>query len=377
MAVPGSGEISLGKIRQELQAANYTSGPYTAASTSLDLAENGTYATINTCSPYYPLSANPANMSEWYGYDHDALCPFNQYALDDGGAGATNFLYDSADNYPGNVSTTMPDMFGNYVVNFWIKRHEASTVYQGLIAHLYTIPWGVGEENEIQWVVLWGSQYDNSVSGYKNFIELYHATNNAAQLWSVCNLSDSNNKNTTNISPNSYWDANNAGDVNGNGWCNISIHIDYSNWDTDDYIKYFYNGQQLDVPLDSTPNSYDSWHYSYSGEWVIGPNEGSATFSIAGSNVGAGPSGSEDTTDYIGTLLDEFVLADITPTDQMAIDFWNSGTPQHPTGSLGGGQKYLYYSFENGSQLGEETGDYGYNYDLVDYNSPTQTSDHA
>lgn len=375
MAVPGSGAISLGQIRQELQTANYAGGAYTAASTSLDLAENGTYATINTCSPYYPLSANPANMSEWYGYDHDAPCAVSQYALDDGGAGSTNALYDSNDNYPGVVSTTMPDMFGNYVVNFWLKRHEASTVYGGLISHLHTVPWGQNEPNEIQWVVLWWSSYDSNVGAYKNMIQLYHATNNAAQLWSVCNLSDDDNKNITNISPSAYWDYSNAGDTNGNGYCNISIHIDNANWGTNDYIKYFYNGQQLVVPINSSPNSYDSWHYSYSGEWEIGPNEGSAVFWLAGSSVGAGPSGSEDTSNYIGTLLDEYVLADVTPTDQMAVDFWNGGTPQHPSGSIGPGQKYLHYSFENGSLLGEDFGSQGY--DLVDYNSPTRTSDHA
>ena len=51
MAVPGSGEISLGKIRQELQTSNYAGGPYTAAATELDDAENGGYKTINICSP--------------------------------------------------------------------------------------------------------------------------------------------------------------------------------------------------------------------------------------------------------------------------------------------------------------------------------------
>ena len=375
MAVPGSGEISLGKIRQELQTANYAGGPYTAAATGLDPAENGTYATINTCSPYYPLSANPANMSEWYGYDHDAPCPTNQYALDDGGAGSTNALYDNNNNYPGIVSTSLPDMFGGYVVNFWLKRHEESVVYGGLVSHLYTIPWGVSEPNEIQWTVLWWSDYDTVKNSYKNFIQLAHLTNNSSQTIAVCNLSDSVNTLITQIDPNAYWDSSNAGATNSNGWCNISIHLDYNNWNTDDYIKFFYNGEKLTVDLNSNPNSYDSWHYSYSGEWVIGPDEGSAVFWLAGSSVGAGPSGSEDTSNYIGTLLDEYVLADVTPTDQMAVDFWNNGVPEHPTGSIGDGQRYLYYSFENGSLLGEDFGSQGY--DLVDYNSPTQTSDHA
>lgn len=47
-------------------------GRTSTATISLDDAENGTYATINTSSSSYPNSANPAKMSEWYGYDHSA-----------------------------------------------------------------------------------------------------------------------------------------------------------------------------------------------------------------------------------------------------------------------------------------------------------------
>jgi len=42
------------------------------ATISLDSAESGTYATINTASASYPNDARPAAMSEWYSYDHTA-----------------------------------------------------------------------------------------------------------------------------------------------------------------------------------------------------------------------------------------------------------------------------------------------------------------
>lgn len=72
MTVPASGELSLGKIRQELETCDYTSGPYTTNATSLSDSETGLYATINTASPSYPNGIAPFAMSEWYSYDHGA-----------------------------------------------------------------------------------------------------------------------------------------------------------------------------------------------------------------------------------------------------------------------------------------------------------------
>ena len=52
-------------------------GRSSTATISLDDAENGTYATINTASASYPSATNPASMSEWYGYDHSAASGFS------------------------------------------------------------------------------------------------------------------------------------------------------------------------------------------------------------------------------------------------------------------------------------------------------------
>jgi hypothetical protein len=67
MALPLSGTISLSLIKEEL---GFTYEP----NFSLDTAENGQYVTINPCSQYKPLLANPTNLSEWYGYNHNAPC---------------------------------------------------------------------------------------------------------------------------------------------------------------------------------------------------------------------------------------------------------------------------------------------------------------
>ena len=78
MPCPVSGIIYLGKIRQELESSNtsddYNDGPYTAAATLLKEACHGTYDPINGNNAVgdRPNETNPATMSEWYSYDHNA-----------------------------------------------------------------------------------------------------------------------------------------------------------------------------------------------------------------------------------------------------------------------------------------------------------------
>ena len=65
MALQSSGTIKMSEINTEL-------GRSSNATISLDSAESGTYATINTASASYPNDARPAKISEWYSYDHSA-----------------------------------------------------------------------------------------------------------------------------------------------------------------------------------------------------------------------------------------------------------------------------------------------------------------
>ena len=67
MALQSSGQISMSQIRAELGVSGQA--PF-----SLDTAENGGYAAINTCGSPRPSSNNPASMSEWYSYNHSAQC---------------------------------------------------------------------------------------------------------------------------------------------------------------------------------------------------------------------------------------------------------------------------------------------------------------
>lgn len=57
--------ISMGDINVELGRAR-------TSYISLNTAENGGYATINTNSSSRPSSSDPAKISEWYSYNHGA-----------------------------------------------------------------------------------------------------------------------------------------------------------------------------------------------------------------------------------------------------------------------------------------------------------------
>lgn len=66
MTLVSSGTIRMSQINTELgRTSNLT--------ITLDKAENGVYGAINTNSTSRPSATNPATMSEWYGYNHNAV----------------------------------------------------------------------------------------------------------------------------------------------------------------------------------------------------------------------------------------------------------------------------------------------------------------
>jgi len=65
MALPCSGQIAMSQINTELNRS-------ASATISLDAAENGDYGAINQNSASRPNASNPAAMSEWHCYNHNA-----------------------------------------------------------------------------------------------------------------------------------------------------------------------------------------------------------------------------------------------------------------------------------------------------------------
>ena len=66
--------MAIGSTTVAASAINSELGRSSSATISIDNAENGGYATINTCSPSYPSSSNPASFSEWRNYNHSYAC---------------------------------------------------------------------------------------------------------------------------------------------------------------------------------------------------------------------------------------------------------------------------------------------------------------
>tara|TARA_R110000868_G_scaffold183975_3_gene425378 strand:+ start:422 stop:1492 length:1071 start_codon:yes stop_codon:yes gene_type:complete len=356
MAVPGSGELSLGKIRQELQTNNYAGGVYTAAATGLDPAENGTYATINTCSPLYPLSANPANMSEWYGYDHDALCPASLYALDDGGdPSQQNMLYDGGTYYDTVVSTSYPNALGTWSLNVWVKVYSSSPT-QGYWFGLRDT-FGGGD----QLVIYHG--------GADIICSIVDGSNGGAFVEAV--LNDTGNTSITGVGSGKTWNnsgPSNQGDTNSNGYTMITVVYDYAQYGNDSYFKMFWNGEQLSTPWTASPSSGVS---QCTGD-VGTDNKWDDTECMVGGFVPSELSS--------GLYIDELsFFYDKALSDAEVTQLWNGGTviPYNDiTGSNGANTTaLLHYSFEDGGTLGKDSGPNGYN--LQDFNGPVQTSDHA
>jgi hypothetical protein len=363
MAVPGTGEISLGKIRQELQAANYTSGPYTAAATGLDPAENGTYATINTCSPYYPLSANPAKMSEWYGYDHDAPCPASLYALDDGGdPSQQNMLYDGGDYYDANVSTAAPNALGTWSINVWVKVYSSSAT-QGYWFGLRDTLSG-GDQ-----LVIYHTGDVDSTGKPMIFCAIQDGAGNQAAIDVV--LNDTANTSITGIGPSKAWTnttSGNQGYTNSNGYTMITVVYDYNAFNTDDFIQMYWNGDRLNAPFTTSPGTHTSQCY---GD-VYTDNRWGNTECMVGGFVPSELSS--------GLYIDELSLFYSKALSSTEVSqLWNTGTVLtygEVTGSGGANtSNLLHYAFEEDGNKGKDSGPNSYN--LQEYNTPALTSDHA
>lgn len=391
MAVPTSGELSLGKIRQELQTNNYAAGPYTAAATSLDDAENGTIATINTCSAYFPISTNPANMSEWYRYDHDAACPCfgNAFSLDL----VTNYV--SALTGSANWSTAVggerfiPD--GALTINWWLKNDAGFTQTNSTSVSYFVLTGEVtyaGVTSTYDGTIyLWASVDATQGGNYLEFTFVVSEPGGGSPLLvrSRCYLGQENgNIDATEVAADENWDVNNPGKKNTNGFSMITVTYDNAQFGTDDYIKWYWNGTELTVPyFDPGPPYQESHTYSYfdppqSMTW------GDACATI-GSNIMACSGGYAE----IGMhqLLDEFSMwgsialgnSDITELyTGLTYQTVPGGVKTLCVGEMGtnltAGAPDLHYAFETGSNLGYP---YGSNYQMGYWGTPVQSSDNA
>jgi hypothetical protein len=302
-------------------------------------------------------------MSEWRNYDHDAPCT---YALDTGGAANANMLYRSQDDWGQAISTTDPSQRGEWTVNFWIKHVPESTDYQGYIWNL--------AYNDLAFPGLafyWYTALNSNTGLYESTINMafYGGANSGSvsAVYSQVMLTDDDNITVTQLSDQDPWSSNNTGEVNGNGYTMITVSYDYNNYQTSDWVKWYWNGNALTVPYQ--PGASERSYTTASNGAPTATNWGDGGTLLIG---GVYPYEISS-----GLYIDEWSFDPFSNNGNNASALWNNGVPDSTTNlNSTFGTNYLHYDFETTSSLGGEAAGH-YDYDLADYNSPTYTTDAA
>jgi hypothetical protein len=215
MALPSSGTISVSDILTEGQV-----DPSQTA--SLKQLAQGDIFTINTNSPSYPSSTSPFAISDWYGYNHSAQ-PSSQYYWDL----SNDIKWDNATDRP--LASTTED----FSASLWIRPQWTATDLNLIIFDL--TPAGTTATSNRFFF-----QYDY---GFNRLIAKYRSNStNFDRQWAL----HSNNAATgTGTSSNNKWTANNRGNVNSDGFCNLVLSYDASQTSGANAFKLYWNGTEL------------------------------------------------------------------------------------------------------------------------------------
>lgn len=255
MAVPGSGTLSLGQIRQELETDNYAAGVFSSAATSLDGAENGSIKTINKCSALYPLSANPASMSEWYGYDHDAPCTKATASFYfDGGVQDTDELVSNGqvDGAPWDV--LQAEIQNKWTLSMWVRIYRTFEPGAGDPGYqrYYGLWWLEDQDNGYVATIQYAPQ---STTGNYNELQLIIAASSGSSNFRSWNIEIDNpggNSNITGVQENINWSSSNSGSANTRAFTHlVFVYDDTQGTNTDKFVVYW-NGNLL------TTNAYNT-----------------------------------------------------------------------------------------------------------------------
>jgi len=365
MAVPGSGTLSLGQIRQELETANYAGGAYTSAATALDTAENGSYKMINKCSNLYPLSANPASMSEWYGYDHDAPCyKATASFYFDGGTQNTDELITSDKLSSSPADNLSADFQDKWTLSMWVKIHRTFPAGDGDPGYQrgYGLWWIEDQDNGY----LGGIHFIPPVtSGNGNVLDLIIAAgsgSNNFRQWQVVIDDPANNQNITQVNDGPNWSTDNSGDTNARGFTHLVFVYDDNLGTNTDKFTIYWNGAKL------TTSAYNT------GAGGSGPS-GIPYTGAQYAHFGIGP--------YYGIVspytapwygwIGWMSFANRYAADQGAVDtLYNSGTTPAQTDITGLDPNMIHYEFG-----GNVTPQYDYNGNFIGLDVVTATWDNS
>lgn len=358
MTLPLSGPLEASDINVEL-------GRSATATFSITDAATGVYGAINTCSPYYPNGSAPHRYGEWYGYNHNAICLNSYYAFSPVDATSANFLRSDALSYRSRVSTNSPSPNSMFSFSFWMKVGEYSVDplynYQGYIAAINDRdnppppPAGATENFRLDW---FGSDFPPY--GIVNVISF-----SMPGLGSSVNLSDVNNSTITGFNDTEpIGEQTSNPNLGRNGYFLITVILDYAYIGTDDYVRWYFNDQQLVVPY------YSSTPPAGTFSATVPDNPQTLTYSsLMQLKVGGNYSGEI----ACGCLLDGFAFwpdRAISSSDVAAI--YNSAVFAPLSTYQTASNRLLFYNFENDTpNIGTDTGAF-FNFSLDEVNNPAR-----
>ncbi len=284
MALPSSGEIKLSDIASELGLA--AGSPIT-----MDSAESGTYATINTVSASFPSDTRPCFISEWYSYDHNAAAAY------------TNTDYYEIARGQALKSTTTSSPFAlsgsqDLSVSVWINKSATAAIE-----------------------VLWDMA--NSTSTANRFFLQYHYSLNrfvvrhrtgSSNYDRQYALHDNNSVIGCGTSSGTKWSNSNQGNVNSDGAVLLTVTYDASQSNSSNGIKLYWNATEITTQASNASNTRSS---SDVKQLTLGNNNHNPTTTSGGFN------GSMDEVKIYSSVL--------TPAQISTI--YNSGNPVNAANS--------------------------------------------
>jgi len=358
MTLPKSGILTLGDINEEL-------GRSRTAAIQLDKAENGDYGTINTCSPFYPVAGNPAKISEWYGYNHNAVCSYSTKSMlcvqGSGGAGVGNTLI-----YGGNwsdISTDQPyfnEENGGFTFATWLQVSAENATDYYMVGHLATNASGTPA---------WSMNIFNiggAGSTQGDAVLFFNITDGSEGNTFTCVLNSSANTSNTGIATDRGWGKGTAlyanpsyslplqvGNVNANNFSHLAVCFDAAATGASRF-KVYWNGNSLSVSQLSGPNTLSNPSWDQETLWIGGSYP---------SELSSGLFWDESTYFYENCLTS-------TEVDEI----YNNGAPQNEN-SYSFSYTNLLYRYENSGALGDEAGG-AFNLDQS-FGNPTSSTEHA
>lgn len=327
MTLPLTGVLKFSEINTEL-------GRTSTSLIQIDKAENGDYSPINTCGFPRPSSGNPATVSEWYGYDHNAPCNYSTRSSSYGSY-LTDYMESSASI---GFDIAQSDDFS---FSFWVKPKWGST--SARTSEPFLFAGGVPTTHvAIQFI------HENTTP--ENNLLLYVESSNGNDVIYEYSLNSTANSSITGVTgsgSSKNWEA-------GYDWAHIVV-VYNGGLSQSARSQVYWNGSQL--TLTSTTSSG-----ALSGNIV--PSTGTLYINAGIDvvlNVFDGNYLMDDMTWYYQTAL----------TSTNAFDIYNGGLPTDYTSLSSISTSLYHYNFENAANLGEE---YAASFDLNNLGA-TQSTD--